>query len=616
VPNRPNPLYPAYSPSPYIDDAGNLTNDPGTAAAPGAVQVPSAVDIAPPGSAAAPATTTTPTTTTTAGTTAPGLAKTAPIPLTGDPTVDAILQETQNEVDTANGLVSSLFDQSVTTQNHLLELQQQAQQDPNKQFDAAFLADYNRSSQTLNELYRSMGTAESRLGAAAQSRAASLANVVGPRAQAEAENQKAQAGEANQRAAQLAAGAEGARTLTAAQAAQASGAAQLDKANAQKVTAQTQPEIDQINANIAEINQRVNTAKTQQKVFTAQASNIDAQTAAINAKVGPDIAETNSRAALNTANSALATANADAVSKRLPSEIGLTQGQTAAQLGAAAQAQSVAGQNLLGPMYGMQEQLNVLRGIQQQIFGPGGSGTPEERAQQANDMLQQYVQARVAGTTPYAGAVAAGNYGPTQFGTQAAMTNAAQQAAASRANAFAGMGAGVLGTLASMNVNAPAGSTAMAGAFQDVLNNMQQRLGGAQAFAPPAQPTPPPMPRMLQQYLGGPASPGASSPGTLPATTPASSATAPNAGAGSVNINIGTSGTPQSQTPAPFAPPPGGYAPLSQQPGTYGPQTGSMPALLQQYAPLTPQQAVDHLHQLWSSELQSGAVTSPYAGAS
>jgi hypothetical protein len=79
-----------------------------------------------------------------------------------------------------------------------------------------------------------------------------------------------------------------------------------------------------------------------------------------------------------------------------------------------------------------------------------------------------------------------------------------------------------------------------------------------------------------------------------------------------VTINIG--GQP--------AQPPGqtsfrlpGLNPGSMPGATGGLQSGpapAMPASLQQYQPAT----VDSVHQLWSSELGSGAVQSPYAMAS
>jgi len=148
-------------------------------------------------------------------------------------------------------------------------------------------------------------------------------------------------------------------------------------------------------------------------------------------------------------------------------------------------------------------------------------------------------------------------------------------------------------------VNAPRGSTALAGAFSDVMNQMASRLQAPQ-FAAPQMPAQPQMPRYLQGFMGGPSA----------AAAPAAPASAPSTSA-PVTINIGGGGTPNAPTPAPTqaATMPG--LNLSAMPGFgAGGQSTQLPGALQGYAPAT----VDSLHQLWGNELSSGAVTSPVTG--
>ena len=264
------------------------------------------------------------------------------------------------------------------------------------------------------------------------------------------------------------------------------------------------------------------------------------------------------------------------------------------------------------------------------MFGPGGSGTPEQRRQQADNLLGQFFNATVGGTTPYAASVAAENANLTGYGTQMSGVNALQAAQASRASSYAGLAGSELGTLAGMNAYAPKGSTAMAGAFQYLQDDMAKRM--ASQFPTAAIPGPPALPSFLQQFAnpatGGPAGPGgapvaagapvgaaAGAPGPVPgggpAFNPQGSTAAMNA-AGFMDTPAGRAAMAASN-PALLASPGGAVAPAQawrpgpgQTPVAAGLQGRSdvmpagasaptMPASIANYATpgggLTPQQA-------------------------
>jgi hypothetical protein len=184
----------------------------------------------------------------------------------------------------------------------------------------------------------------------------------------------------------------------------------------------------------------------------------------------------------------------------------------------------------------------------------------------------------------------------------------------------------VLGTLAGMNANAPAGSTAMAGAFGDVMNQMQSRLQSPQ-FAGPATPTAPDLPALLQKLAppGGPSGPAVNMPSGPPLPGPAAAPVIPQAQpqtSAPVTINIGggnpaPSGNLQGMNMGAMP----GAGPQGQQ-STALPQTGlaavgqagqgvgqSLPGVLRQHAPAT----IQDIGNLWGNAIQSGIVRSPYA---
>ena len=453
--------------------------------------------------------------------------------------------------------------------------------------------------------------AQSRLAAANVARQNALQTAIDKNevTPAQAQLAKAQADEAGKRGAQIdsqvkiaADLAPSQQALLVSQAAQASAQAALDDANAAKASATTPSEIALANAQAAQAQANANATNAMVQVNVA--------------RVQADTTLTQHQTSLTDANSTLALANADDAKARaalqdaqakllVPAQAGLAGAQAGLAGAQTAASKADVQKGLLGPLYGLQDQVNAIRAIQQQVFGPGGSGNADE----ANKMLQDYVQATVAGTTPYAANVAAANFGQNQYATQASMTNAAQAAAASRSNAFLGTGANVLGTLAQMNANAPKGSTAGAGAFMDIMNMLQQRSAQG-AMAPPQQPTAPQLPALL----AGLAHQGGGGPQTSAPVT--------------INIGSGGGGGAGASLPMPSMPPtPVGPAPSvapsqpfspytsspNQMPGqNYGAPAGpavsnAIPSYLQNMSLGT----TGSLTNLWQNELGSGAVSLP-----
>ena len=560
----------------------------------------------------------------------------APQGANGTYTVQQITAASDAEVLQAQQNATAIWAQIQPLQQQASSLQNELQQTPDPIKQQTLTAITNN----LNNLYNNYSVAETTLAQAQQRRADSLTTaqkngIVDP-AQADllaAETDKAgkDANYASVQADVLKNGAQGARDLVAAQAGY-----QNALAAASKQTAPAQADYYNGLANQAQA--QADTIAKQGGVYVAQAQQIQDL-------ISPQSDLMKAQAAANTASSRLSEAQAADVSAKTQAGVGLLGGQTAAQYGAGAQAASVAGTNLLGPLYGLQDRLQAIRDIHDQFFGPGSGLTPEDATKQANSAMQDYFQSSVAGTTPYAASVAAANAGLTQFGTQASMYNAAQSALASRANALAGLGGNVLSTLGTMNANAPAGSTAMAAAFKNVMDYALAQQGqaaqqAAQQFGGPVQqPSAPALPPLLQKLAGvGGGAPTAGAPAPaggmpMPAVNPApvvpgqpnpaGPATGGQPGQGQgVQINVSTGGSQNATT---ASAPGAGAGPMSAQSipglnigampgaGPSGNQSTPLPAMLQKSMPLNNQQATDYVHQLWGNELGAGSVQSPYA---
>jgi hypothetical protein len=513
--------------------------------------------------------------------------------LTFDPndpkSISAVWQTAQQQFDDANNRLNDL----VKERNDLAAQWQKASQDATLR--ATLLPDLT---QRLNSLDGVISSATSR---------ASQANVNLANVQVAAMDklglQPAQIAELSGRAQQelkqaqllddqgqvLLAGAQGNRDLVVAQVGEAAARALGETQQADVYRAQA----DQIRQQTAQLlpaqaaltTQQANQAQSNALLATAQATGL-----------------VPAQAAQALGGAQLAGAQAANVAARTPAEIGLLGGQTTGALAGAAQNIAQAGalqagvqKDLLGPMYGMPEQINAFRdmvnSVAGTVFGPGGSGNPQD----ANDLLGQYITSKLGGTTPAAAATIAGNLAQQGYATAAGMANAAQAAQAARANAYQALGGNVLGTLAAMNVNAPAGSTALAGAFQDVMGQMANRLNAPQFAAPQTLPQAQ-MPTFFQKYFSG-----------AQQQPPSAQTSAP------VTINIGGTGTPSAPTPA-QATSPDWFSQWQQRQAADTAQqraAANLPGALQSYAPSTP----DSVNGLWTNELNAGQVQGiPNAG--
>jgi hypothetical protein len=549
----------------------------------------------------------------------------------GNYTVDELTSQNRIAVDQANQRVADVWAQIKPLQDQYNNLANPTLPDgsPNPNYTPDIARQQIIGAQLtsqLTSLYANLQqassgveTANTALSTALQS--AIRTTTVDP-AQANYYNQQAayagqQAALAREQADALQKGSKGQRDLVAAQIGKTIDDGALSEAQAAVqdaiATQRTPAEVQQLQAD----------ANLRQAQADSTNALIDANKRKVEAEVGLTEAQTTltgsqsdlakAQASAEQQRGSLAQAQADLTRARIPGETGLLGAQTTlagaqaglaggqtlqAQAGAlsdlATAQQTLANiqKNRLGPLYGLQDQIDAINAIARQVWGGGAPGVSnEDRIQQANDMLGQYVQAAIGGTTPFGAALGAGNLAQQGYASQAGMINAAQSAQAARANAYQGLAGNVLGTLAQMNANAPAGSTAMVGAFNDIMSNLAQRMQAPQ-FAAPQMPAPPQLPAFLQSF----------------ANAPAPSTSAP------VTINIGGAGT------QPTVAPPQGTTSYTNPglnlgalpgAGSQGQQSTPLPGALQGYAPAT----MDSLHSLWGNELQNGAVTSPFQGA-
>jgi hypothetical protein len=522
--------------------------------------------------------------------------------------VSQIIAASDDELRSANSTVNDLWGELQKQQSTVTDLQQRVSGG-----DITQQATLNTATNDLAAKYQAYSQALQRVETANAGRAKTLNDAIHngtvdpsqvEAAKATADKAIADGGLANTQAKVLLDGADTQKALVAAQAAASAQQGLLAKAQADAVNAKTPAEKAQLEAQAA--------------ALSAQAKQTLELLPGLKDKQAADTNLTIAQTGLTDANSDLtrantASVNADAALKQaqlaagLPAaQVAATQGQGAQSQAAAAASQAQIEQGKQGPLYGLQDQLKIVQGIdaiRQQIFGPGGSGDPAH----ANDLLKQFMEgipATLAGTTPYAANVAAANAGLTAFGTQASLANAAQAAAASRANAYTGFGSNALSSLLGVMKDAPAGSQLLGTAFNDVMNQMSARTAQGQ-YAPPTQPTAPQLPALLQKLAPGPSMPsGPPLPGPAAAPVIPQQPQQPQTSA-PITINVG-GGQPQgvSQQTTP------GFN-MGAMPGAgpQGQQSSQLPSMLQNYAPPT----TDFVHQLWGNELGSGAVRSPYA---
>ena len=299
----------------------------------------------------------------------------------------------------------------------------------------------------------------------------------------------------------------------------------------------------------------------------------------------------------------------------VPGAPALQAAQTQQAAGAGAQAQATAQATLesilqkqQGPTYGLQGQLPIVQQVLQNVFhNPANVGkSTDELNSMADDLYRQYTVATLGGTTIGQGAAATATAQQNNFATQMGGVNALQGAMASRANQFAQMGGNVLGTLAGMNYYAPKGSSAGAGAYQAMMDQMAQRLAGPQ-FAPVQLPQPPPLPTFLQAFAAGHQA------GTAQATAQG------NGQSPTINVNVNGQPAASSSTPplpsllSNYATPPSISALPSTLANTFGDAASNaynatgVPSMMNNYMPFA--NATNPMNMIGSIGLrQPGAV--------
>jgi hypothetical protein len=557
-----SPMSGSQTATPLAPTPAAQTTTPASAAqGSSAVQVPASTNIdanagAPPAAAAATAPgTTQPQGPPVAGVGTPGQltpGQPGPTPVPGMPggnyTVDQLTGQQRQEITDANAQVQEAY-----TAYQKLQTDYAAETDPLKQ---------QQLSAQLQGAYGQLSTAEQRVATANAAYSSTLTQAlktttVDP-AQANVYNAQAGAADAQGKlsdanAKVLLDGADTQKELVAANAGLASANATNAIATAAATTAKTPAEKAAL--------------ESQASLSKAQADQINTLLPGLVDKQKADTTLTISQAGLTDANSDLAKANTAKVGADtalvqaqtdyqkatttglLPAQVTETQARGVSEAATAQATLEATKQKQLGPLYGLQDQINAIHSIAGQVFGPGGTGNPSH----ADDLLQQYVDATIGGTTPYAASVAAQNAQQNIFGTQAAMQNQQVQAAASRANQYAGLAGTTLGTLEQMNQYAPKGSTAMAGAFRGVMDEMAQRLQAPQFQAPPT-PQAPDLPTFLQGFTAGHRA------ATATAATAVQSATGggQTGGTATPTINVNVNGQPA---------PGGAAAPAAAAPG-------------------------------------------------
>src|SRR5215472_4688161 len=484
----------------------------------------------------------------TQGPASPGTGTTPPVaPTIGAPqgpqgmfTVDQATETAAREVQGANVERAQLWDKLTTAQKAYDDAQQ-----PVSAGDVTQQTALTAATTQLNAVYTSLSQASQRVETANAAYSTALGNamkLVDPNqvglAQSQIDKAKADGALAGAQAKVLVDGADTQKQKTAAEATQASASAASLQAAADATKAKTPAEVQQLQA--------------QSNLLATQAKQIDTLLPGLVQKQAADTSLTQSQVGLTdsqsdyykaqsgkaAAETRYTDAQADYQRSLIPGAPGLQAGQTAQAYGAGAASQASAAAALagiqekaLGPMYGLQQQLQAIKDIHNQFFGPGSGLSPDEATKQANDAMSDYFRAATAGTTPYAASVAAANYQQNQYGQQMSGVNALQGAMAQRANQYAQLGSAALGQMASMNQYAPRGSTAGAAAFREVMDEMAQRLAGPQ-FAPVQLPQGPPMPALLQSFAAGHA-----------AGTQQANAQGP-AGGQSPTINVNVNGQP------------------------------------------------------------------------
>jgi len=335
------------------------------------------------------------------------------------------------------------------------------------------------------------------------------------------------------------------QALLVAQAGSNSAQALLDQANAAKATATTPADIQLATA---QANQAQATADATNAMVDANKAKVQADTTLTQHQVGLTDNQSEYYKALGVEAGARADyESAQAAYQRalIPGAPGLQAAQTVQAAGAGAQAQATAQATLesikqkqQGPVYGLADQVPLIQSVLQTVFhNPANVGkSSDELNSMADDLLKQYTTATLGGTTIGQAAAATATAQQNNYATQMGGVNALQNALASRANAYTQLGGTALGQMANMNMYAPRGSTAGAAAFNEVMDQMSQRLA-SQQFAPVQLPQAPALPTFLQAFAAGHQA-------GVQQGAQAGAAQAPSAQGQSPTINVNVNGQP------------------------------------------------------------------------
>ena len=519
----------------YIDANGIPTNDPGTADSP----TTTSVNIAPAGSGAAPApapapapaTTTTPATTT-AATPVPGVG--LPGQPGGNYQVDQLTAQARQQLADANARIDASWAEIKPLQQRYQDLTSKTIPDPNNPGQTIANPSYDSTAalpggageqltQQLNGLYGNLNSAMSQAESAnlaySQQVQSAIKTVTLDPAQStlyasQAAQADAQADYLHKQGDTLVAGAQSQRDLVASQVGSTNADANLKLVQAQVAASTAGPQQDALKAQAA-----------------ASQANADSTRALIQPnvdKLAADTTLTKAQAGATDANSDLARANTVKVGKdaalvdaqteyqKAQTAAGIPAASAASLQGQAAQSQASAQSLLagiqkdkLGPAYGLADQVEALKPIiaqiQQHVFGPVGPvrlrSVPSRRpiSSVSSSPRRSVARRRTPPASP-----------PRMPASRRTAPRCRAPTPCSRRRprvrrSFAGLAGSEFGTLAQMNAYAPKGSTAMAGAFQQLQDDMARRMAAQFPTAP--IPNAPPLPAYLQQF-GNPAGPG------------------------------------------------------------------------------------------------------------
>lgn len=311
------------------------------------------------------------------------------------------------------------------------------------------------------------------------------------------------------------------RDLLIAQSTAATAQAALNNAQANNLTQKTPAEIQQLQAATNQANANA-AALNAQAAKTAQ----ETRTAAAQADVAPRAAEATtstleSQATVQRANAGVAPRSAEATTGTLEAQRGIQERNLAnmptpdlaeasnvaavqQQQAGAAQATANVGKTVLGPAFGLQQQMDAIKQIADNMRnGSIPLGTdPSSAIQNMNDMLNRYLQATLGGTTVTAASQQA----------QQAQENLRQQDITQRQQDTTLQGQGMSGAASAFGSaispligavkDLPAGSTALGPAAAAMFAPFLAAAGGGLVKPPPSVAAPA-LPPFMQNFLGG-----------------------------------------------------------------------------------------------------------------